>query len=687
MAIPKEDGYELWLRYRLIQPADLLATYRQQVNSSIVVPGDSPTMAAIRSEMQCGLTGLLGEHVDVSQGRLQQGGVLIGTPTTSPQVAALGWHAQIKVLGSEGYKIASTLVDEQPAIVVAARGELGALYGSFHLLRLLQTHQALTGLAITERPRIQNRLLNHWDNLDGSIERGYAGRSLWKWQELPDVIDPRYRDYARACASIGINGAALNNTNARSESLSAEYLRKTAAVADALRPYGVRVFLSARFSAPMELGRLDTADPLDDQVRRWWRAKADEIYQLIPDMGGFLIKADSEGQPGPFGYKRTHADGANVLAQALAPHGGVVLWRAFVYGHGEADRAKSAYANFKPLDGDFAPNVFVQAKNGPIDFQPREPAQPLFGAVPRTPLAMEFQITQEYLGQSIHLVYLAPMWKEILDWDTFAQGEGSTVGRVIDGSLHGQPMSAIASVANTGSDRNWCGHHFAQANWYAFGRLAWDHQLSSETIAQEWIRTTFTNETRAVASILDIMMSSWEACINYMTPLGLHHIMREGHHYGPDPSYDAGHRADWRSTYYHRADAEGLGFDRSSRGSNAVEQYYPPLRELFDDLATCPEKYLLWFHHVPWTHKLRSGRTLWEELAWRYVQGVEAVSGMLEAWETLETDVDPQRYREVLGKLITHLAHAAEWPQVCLPYFQRFSRQPIPPGATGLIHT
>jgi alpha-glucuronidase len=694
------NGYELWLDYRLVQPAERLAAYRELLQG-IAVPGDSPTLAAVRAELQRGLAGLLDRPMDVEQDRLRHAGLLAGTAEMSPQIAALGWEEQIAAQGPEGYLIRSVVgdvspVSSEPAVVIAAQSELGMLYGCFHLLRLLQTQQPLTGLDIAERPRIQLRLLDHWDNLDGSIERGYAGKSLWKWEELPGTIDPRYRDYARACASIGINGAVLNNVNADPRVLRADYLEKVAALADVLRPYGIRVYLSANFASPLKpsgasdqlrgeggIGNLDTADPLDLDVRRWWSEKADEIYRRVPDFGGFLVKASSEGMSGPPDFGRTHAEGANVLAGALAPHGGVVMWRAFVYdADTDADRAKRAYKEFAPLDGQFDDNVFVQVKNSPVDFQPREPTHPLFGAMPKTPVMMEFQITQEYLGQAIHLVYLAPMWKEVLDFDTFAQGEGSTVAKVIDGSLHGYPLTGIAGVANVGSDRNWCGHHFAQANWYAFGRLAWDHDLSAEAIAEEWIRATFTNDDGAVTTIRDMMIGSWEACVDYMTPLGLHHIMCEGHHYGPSLDYDAG-REDWSPQYYHRADATGLGFDRSSSGSNAVAQYYPPIRDLFDDRMTCPEKYLLWFHHVPWDDEMRSGRTLWDELAWRYNHGVEYVSRMLRSWVALKSYIDPRRYEEVLRKLSVQEAHAAEWLQVCLGYFQRFSQRPIPVYLAG----
>jgi alpha-glucuronidase len=628
------DGYDLWLDYRPVQSAERLVPYLALLRE-IVVPDDSPTLTAVRAELQRGLTGLLDRPIEISQNRLQGPGLLAGTPQMSPRIAAFGWDEQIAALGPEGYLIRSTMLDGEPAIVIAAGSELGVLYGSFHLLRLLQTQQPLAGLDVAERPKVQLRLLDHWDNLDGSVERGYAGKSLWKWEELPDTLDPSYRDYARACASIGINGLVLNNVNANPAILRGDYLEKVAALAAVLRPYGIKVYLSANFASPLKpqrapsrfgggggIGNLDTADPLDPDVQRWWREKADEIYRHVTDFGGFLVKANSEGMPGPFDYGRTHAEGANMLARALAPHGGIVTWRAFVYDpHVDADRVKRPYKEFVPLDGQFETNVLVQVKNGPLDFQPREPFHPLFGAMPEMSLMMEFQVTQEYLGQGIHLVYLAPMWKEVLDADTFALGEGSTVAQVIDGSLHGYPLTGVAGVANVGSDRNWCGHHFAQANWCAFGRLAWDHSLTSEEIAEEWIRATFTNDDEVVATVRDMMMGSWEACVSYMTPLGLHHIMREGHHYGPDLEYDAG-REDWNPQYFHRADAAVLGYDRSSGGSHAVAQYFPPLSDLFDGLVTCPEKYLLWFHHVPWDYEVRSGRTLWDELVYLYDRGV-----------------------------------------------------------------
>jgi alpha-glucuronidase len=557
--------------------------------------------------------------------------------------------------------------------VIAGNSGPAVLAGTFHFLRLLQTQQDINTLNISTCPRIRHRLLGHWDNLDGSIERGYAGRSLWNWDELPEISGTRYHDYARACASLGLNGTVLNNVNARAKSLSAEYLQKTAALADLFRPYGLRVYLSPLFSAPIQLGGLATNDPRNPAVAEWWTRKVDEIYRLIPDFGGFEVKANSEGQPGPQDYGANHDDGANMLAAILEPYGGMVLWRAFVYdATTDADRAKCAYKEFVPLDGTFRPNVFVQVKNGPIDFQPREPFHPLFGAMEKTPLALELQITQEYLGQSTHLVYLAGMWKEILDSDTFAREPGSTVAGIVDGSVHGHDISSIVGVANTGSDRNWCGHHFAQANWYAYGRLAWDYNLSAEAIANEWARMTWSNDPLVVDAIKAMMLGSWEACINYMTPLGLHHLMQEGHHYGPDPGFNAAPRADWNNVYYHRADAEGVGFDRSSSGSNAVSQYRNPLREQFNDMATCPEELLLWFHHVPWDQRLRSGQTLWQELQQRYDAGVAFVKEMDRIWRGLQDKIDPQRHKHVSERLQQQLENARLWREVCVGYFGRF---------------
>ncbi|MCC6397186.1 MAG: alpha-glucuronidase, partial [Bacteroidetes bacterium] len=481
----------------------------------------------------------------------------------------------------------------------------------------------------------------------------------------------------------------INNVNANPLILTPAYLEKIEALASVFRPFGIRVYLSVNFSSPIQarfeqegnrrggIGDLPTSDPLDADVRRWWREKADEIYRAIPDFGGFLVKASSEGMPGPQEYKRTHADGANMLAEALAPHGGIVMWRSFVYdAESDPDRVKRAYKEFVPLDGKFLSNVFIQAKNGPLDFQPREPVQPLFGAMPKTPLMLELQITQEYLGHSTHLVYLAPMWKEYLQFDLYARGPGSTLASVIDGTLRGYTMTGIAGVANVGNDRNWCGHLFGQANWYAYGRLAWDHTLTAEVIAGEWIRMTLGNTPSVVKTVQTMMMGSWEACVNYMTPLGLHHIMQKDFHYGPGPDHDTG-RMDWRSTYYHRADSTGIGFDRSSSGSDAVSQYASPLRERFDSPDTCPEEYLLWFHHVGWDQKLKSGRTLWEELCRRYYAGTAYVDEMLRQWKGLRRHIDPETFTHVKSRLMTHQRDAAIWRDTCLQYFQKFSQRPV----------
>ncbi|HEX7570782.1 MAG TPA: alpha-glucuronidase family glycosyl hydrolase, partial [Verrucomicrobiae bacterium] len=489
-----EDGDKLWLRY--MPPGNAANSYRRIVRQ-IRVDGTSATCGIIRDEWRSATTALLGSAVSLNENGIADGIVLVGTPGNSPRVRDLKWTADLRAAGDEGFVIRSVQVEKHPVTVIAANSQIGALYGSFHFLRLMQTGQPIDRLDTTERPALQLRLMNHWDNPNGTIERGYAGRSLWQWNELPGKISPRYADYARACASIGINGAVINNVNADVRRLSPEYLRKIAAIAEVWRPYGVRMYLSANFAAPVRLGQLATADPLDKSVADWWKAKADEIYGLIPDLGGFLVKANSEGQPGPKTYGRTHAEGANVLADALAPHHGNVMWRAFVYDEDvDPDRAKRAYLEFMRLDGKFRPNVAVQVKNGAVDFQPREPFHPLFGAMKQTPVIAEIQATQEYLGQAKHLVYLGTMWKEFLDSDTHAKGSGSTVAKVLAGQIHPTRITGMVSVTNPGLDTNWCGHHFSQSNWYAFGRLAWNPELSAEKIADEWTRMTFSNDDK-----------------------------------------------------------------------------------------------------------------------------------------------------------------------------------------------
>jgi len=672
-----EDGYELWLRYRLVTDATRLAEYRQVV-STFVVGGGSATAEAARDELSRGLRGLLGAEISASREAARPGTLVAGTPASSSFVAGLGLGADLEAVGEEGYLLRTVAVAGGRATVIAANADVGVLYGTFHFLRLLQTHQDVTALAIAETPAIRHRVLNHWDNLDGTVERGYAGGSLWDWHKLPDYQAPRYRDYARANASLGINGTALTNVNADATVLTHEYLVKVAALADVLRPYGIAVYLTARFTAPVEIGGLEMADPLAPAVRDWWRAKADEIYALVPDFGGFLVKANSEGQPGPQDYGRSHADGANMLADAVAPHGGIVMWRAFVYSETDAeDRAKQAYTEFTPLDGSFRPNVLVQVKSGPIDFQPREPPHPLFGAMPRTPLMLELQITKEYLGFATHLVYLAPLFEEVLGHDTVVRGEGTLVREVIDGSLDGHALSGIAGVANTGTDRNWCGAVFACANWHAFGRLAWNPALGSADLAEEWLRMTFGTDPAFVEPVRALMLASRETAVDYMTPLGLHHLMARGHHYGPGPWVSGGGRADWTSVYYHRADAEGIGFDRTPTGSDAVAQYAAPLRQLYGGLERVPEDLLLWFHHVPWDHRMPSGRTLWNELTFRYCRGVQAVRDMQASWEALEGHVDAERFEETRAFLAIQEQEARWWRDASVLYFQTFSKRPI----------
>ena len=571
-----------------------------------------------------------------------------------------------KQLQAEGFRIRH----EDNKITLTSPTETGLLYAAYHLLRMQETGQNVVEAQTTENPAYNLRILNHWDNMDRTVERGYAGQSLWNWEELPNTLSDRYKEYARANASIGINGTVLNNVNASPKILSAEYLQKVKALADIFRPYGLRVYLSVNFASPMALDSLSTADPLDKEVIRWWKNKVKEIYRIIPDFGGFLVKANSEGQPGPCDFGRTHAEGANMLADALKPYKGIVMWRAFVYSPSDADRAKQAYLEFEPLDGQFRNNVIVQVKNGPIDFQPREPYSPLFGAMQHTPLMAEFQVTQEYLGHSNHLAYLAPMWKEFFEFVAPAS------------------LKAVAGVANIGTDANWCGHTFAQANWYAFGRLAWQPSLSSGNIADEWLKQTFGSQPSDInAQLKKMMLDSHEAVVNYMMPLGLHHIFAWGHHYGPEPWCSIpGARPDWLPSYYHRADKQGIGFDRSSKGSNAVAQYPETLAKQYDNIDTCPEEYLLWFHHVPWSHRMKSGRSLWDELCHHYDNGVRQVRDFQKIWDAAEKHIDAERFHEVQSKLKIQARDAVWWKDACLLYFQEFSGMPIPYEIERPIH-
>ena len=672
-----DDGYELWLRYH---PSPAAVGFDGEVTAEET---DARIQAAA-GELNRAIRGLRGERAH-NQSAQNDSRIMLGTPAGSKSIRQL--NLDLSGLGDEGYLVRwATLPGGRRSLVVAGNGGAGVLYGSFALIRELQLGHRLDGLELRSAPKLKLRVLDHWDNLNGHIERGYAGDSLWDWWKLPDYKDPRYTDYARANASVGINGAVLNNVNAVALSLTPEYIAKAAALADVFRPWGIKVYLSARFTAPMELGGLKTADPLDPAVAAWWKAKADEIYKAIPDFGGFLVKANSEGQPGPQDYGRTHADGANVLADAVRPHGGVVMYRAFVYAAQDqgkvVDRTKQAYDNFKPLDGKFADNVLVQVKNGPLDFQPREPFSPLIGAMPKTNLMLEVQLTKEYLGQATHLVYVGALIDEVLKTDTFAQGQGSTVAKL----LEAQKLTGIAGVANTGNDRDWSASSFNQADWYAFGRLAWDAQASARAIAADWAAMTFTSDQRFVKPVVDMMMASREAVVNYMTPLGLAHIMGTGHHHGPAPWVHELARAEWNPVYYHQADAIGIGVERGPNGTNAIGQYAPPTARQLADVAATPEVFLLWFHHVPWDHRMKSGRTLWDELALRYQTGVEQVAAMQRQWRALKPFVDAERFDKTDAFLTIQLHEAQWWRDACLEYFQTFSNRPLPAGVPAPAH-
>jgi len=644
-----EDGHDVWLRSK------------STTSVNIVCKESSPTLEIARQELKQGWQGKNGETIVLSV-------------------------KNNEAINYDGFKFTHDGIQ--------ANNDFGVLYGVYELLR-----RQVTGEPYQEEicnPSYEHRVLNHWDNLDGSIERGYAGHSIF-WRKGNDafVVTEKdkvlWQEYARANASVGINGAVLNNVNSSPDMLKTETLNRVKAIADILRPYGVRVYLSAKFSSPSAIGGLKSSDPLNPEVIKWWQDKAKEIYSMIPDFGGFLVKANSEGQAGPQDYGRTHADGANLLADAVKPYGGIVMWRAFVYSTSNEDRAKQAYNEFLPLDGKFRDNVIIQVKNGPIDFQPREPFSPLFGAMKKTSLMPELQITQEYLGHSIDMVYLSTMWEEFFKSDTYQEGKGSTVARCTDGSIFQQKHTAIAGVSNIGLDINWCGHLFAQSNWYAFGRLAWNNQMKSEKIADEWIKLTFkqTSTDKSISSnnwtvnflkpVKQMMMDSREAAVNYMMPLGFHHIMSAKEHYGPGPWWAPTRmRKDWTPPYFHQADSLGVGFNRTKTGSNAVSQYHEPVASMFNDVNSCPEIYLLWFHHLPWDFKMKSGHTLWDEICYHYNTGLQQVKQFKKTWEKVQPYVDQERFVDVKERLVLQLNNAQLWNDGCVLYFQKFSKKPIP---------
>jgi len=650
MSSSAQGGHELWLRNQRAEPV------------SVVCAATSATLSIAEQELKQGWHGKPGATVNLS-------------------------IVSDKSIKADGFRLGPTSVQ--------ATSDAGVLYGVYELLRRQQTGKPVVDELVN--PSYEIRILNHWDNLNSSMEHGFGGPSIfWRRENNSIITDSNrliWREYARANASIGINGTVINNVNANPLILTPEYLGRVKAIADVLRPYGVKTYIAINFASPKTVGKLSTTDPLADSVINWWHTKVKEIYAYVPDLGGFVVKANSEGQPGPQDYGRTHADGANMLADAVKPYGGIVMWRAFVYKPNEPDRAKQAYNEFTPLDGKFRDNVIIQVKNGPVDFQPREPFSPLFGAMKQTPVMPEFQITQEYLGQSIHLVFLSTMWEECLQSDTYQSGKGSTVARVTDGSIYQQKHSAIAGVANIGLDTNWCGHDFAQANWYAFGRLAWNNQLKSAQIADEWIKLTFSpaivNKTSTatmtawntgfLAPVKQMMLDSREAAVNYMMPLGLHHMFSANDHYGPGAWWaPARVRTDWTPPYYHKAANDGIGFDRTKKGTNAVSQYHEPLASVFNDPKTCPENLLLWFHHLPWNYTMKNGHTLWQEICYHYDKGVQQVRGFQKTWDRVESYVDSTRFRSVQRKLRAQLANAVLWKDGILQYFQQFSHQPIP---------
>ncbi|WP_125721743.1 alpha-glucuronidase family glycosyl hydrolase [Flavobacterium ustbae] len=676
-ALAQKD-YKLWLQYNSVANPSIAKDYKANLKG-IVVLGNSETIKIAEKELKTAFSEMLGNTPEIKFDLKEENNLVVGSQSHLSSEIKSQLQTEFDKINSEGYIIKSISLQNKKQIIITGKNDVAVLYGVFNFLRILQTNQSVENLTIADSPKTNIRILNHWDNLDRTVERGYAGFSLWNWQKLPDFIDQRYVDYARANASIGINGTVLTNVNANALILTPQYLEKVEALANVFRPYGIKVYLTARFSAPIEIGNLKTADPKDSEVINWWKNKAAEIYKRIPDFGGFLVKANSEGQPGPQNYGRNHVDGANMLADAVAPFKGIVMWRAFVYSEHDAnDRAKQAYAEFQPYDGKFKENVIVQVKNGAIDFQPREPFHPLFGAMPKTPLMMEFQMTQEYLGFSTHLVFLPKLFQEVLEADTYQKGKGSTVAKVVDGTLFQNKITGIAGVANIGNDLNWTGHPFAQANWYGFGRLAWNPYLDSEIIADEWLRSTFSNDENFIKPIKRMMIESREAVVNYMTPLGLHHIMDTGHHYGPGPWVSNLSRPEWNPTYYHKADKNGIGFDRSKSGTNAVSQYAPEVAKLFDNLETCPENELLWFHHVSWDYKLKNGQTLWNGMALKYQEGVNQVEEMQNVWKKTEKYIDSERFHEVAMLLEIQHKEAKWWRDACLLYFQQFSGKELP---------
>ncbi len=687
-SLSAESGYNLWLRYVQVSDAGLLAQYRANATQT-VVQGASATMLAADSELIGGLNGLLAQTTPNQTSVTANGAIVVGTPSNSSIIGGLGLTFDAN---PEAYQIISTTSGGYSIIAVASSGDIGALYGTYGLLRLIQTGKTLTDLNIVDKPLIKKRMLDHWDDTTG-VNRGYGGNSIWNWGQLPGTISPRYKMYARACASIGINCVNLNDVNAVVSFMKGNMIAKEAVLANVFRPYGIRLFISPPWNAPTTsgMGTLTTADPTNASVISWWTNKIDSIYMAIPDFGGFLEKADAEGTSGPLQYGRTEAQGANLFANALAPHGGVVFWRAFWYQDTmSSDRLKASYNMFHPLDGQFAPNVILQAKNGPFDFQPREPVHTLFGSMPSTNIGMECEITTEYLGQAHYLVYLGPYWKEYLEFDTYAKGAGSTVAKVIDGSLFGDTLTGMGGVPGIGTDSNWCGNDMAQANWYAFGRLAWNHELSSDSIANEWVKMTWSWNPTVISTICAMMAGSREAVVKFQEPLGMGYLCGSDH-YSPAPgTVQNASYPSYNPTYWHKADAVGLGYDRESAspGSDFVDEYFSPNNTMYNTLSTTPDNLLCYYHHVPWNYVVPStGRTLWNELCFRYYDGTHYV-GVEDStqWPTLIGLIDAQRYAVQKTLLDGNYSAAVNWRNTCVTYFATFSKQAIPPYTPTAVH-
>jgi len=674
VSLRAEDGYELWLRYRPEPDAARRVEYAARLGGGVVAP-ERAVIAAARAELERALP------VIAPAAAGPRGMIFLGTRTDHSAIFALVSTGELAPLGDEGFVLRAGKWQGHDAVVIAGNTDRGVLHGAFALLRHLQLGRPLDGLAVADAPRVRERIANHWDNpvrtnafRDESIERGYAGESFFVWSELPDRIDPRLQDWARLLAAMGLNGVMINNVNTAKRGLEGwrlltpEYLPKLAAMAGVLRPYGVRLYVSVNFFSPVLIEKLPSADPIDPAVQHWWQTKADEIYAAIPDFGGFLVKADSEGEPGPMKYGRSHADGANMIAAALAPHGGSLHWRAFVYDRTKGDRVTQAYRTFMPLDGEFAANVFLQVKNGPLDFQVREPVSTLLGGMQRTNQLLELQITQEYTGQDKHVCFLAPQWHEVLQFDTHARGPGSTISRLVRDSPNPGTRNGVVGVMNTGDDRNWTGHLLAQANTYAFGRLAWDPDLPPEQLAAEWVRLTFDRDPLVVATISRILLDSWPAFENYTAPIGLGHLTRRGDHFTPDPA----NRVD-----YHGADALGVGMDRTSAtGTGYVGQYFEPWRSRYESPTECPDDLLLFLHHVPYTHRLKNGRTVIQEIYDRHFAGLERVWAFQREWETLRGRIDDERFAHVRDRLAAQAGYAAEWCRSINGYFQQISGIP-----------